>query len=102
MKTLQPLSIAVVLAAGALACGPKADTAVPDGAAGACTEEAKVCDDGSTVVREGPQCEFAACPGEQGEGDPEADADAEGEADAEPAAEEEGDQAAEPAAEAAE
>ncbi|EKD23762.1 MAG: hypothetical protein ACD_81C00186G0016 [uncultured bacterium] len=28
----------------------------------ACTEEARVCADGSTVVRSGPQCEFAACP----------------------------------------
>lgn len=30
----------------------------------ACTEEAKVCPDGSAVGREGPNCEFAACPGE--------------------------------------
>lgn len=28
----------------------------------ACTLEAKVCPDGSTVVRVGPNCEFAACP----------------------------------------
>lgn len=28
----------------------------------ACTEEAKVCPDGSVVVRQGPDCEFAACP----------------------------------------
>lgn len=27
-----------------------------------CTQEAKVCDDGSTVARTGPNCEFAACP----------------------------------------
>ena len=27
-----------------------------------CTEEAKVCSDGSTVVRVGPNCEFTACP----------------------------------------
>ncbi len=30
----------------------------------ACTEEAKVCGDGSTVVRVAPNCEFAPCPGE--------------------------------------
>jgi hypothetical protein len=28
----------------------------------ACTEEAKLCPDGSAVGRTGPQCEFAACP----------------------------------------
>ncbi len=33
----------------------------PDQAVG-CTEEAKICPDGSTVVRGGPQCEFADCP----------------------------------------
>ena len=29
----------------------------------ACTMEAKICPDGSSVGRTGPQCEFAACPG---------------------------------------
>lgn len=28
----------------------------------ACTEEAKLCPDGSAVGRTGPNCEFAACP----------------------------------------
>ncbi|MFA6254333.1 MAG: hypothetical protein WC640_03780 [Candidatus Paceibacterota bacterium] len=28
----------------------------------ACTQEAKVCPDGSSVGRQGPNCEFAACP----------------------------------------
>jgi len=28
----------------------------------ACTEEAKVCRDGSAVGRTGPNCEFAPCP----------------------------------------
>ena len=28
----------------------------------ACTEEAKICPDGSSVGRTGPNCEFAACP----------------------------------------
>jgi len=30
-----------------------------------CQEDARVCPDGSTVVREGPDCEFAACPEEE-------------------------------------
>lgn len=30
----------------------------------ACTQEAKLCPDGSYVGRTGPQCEFASCPGE--------------------------------------
>lgn len=29
-----------------------------------CTTDAKLCPDGSAVGREGPNCEFAACPGE--------------------------------------
>ena len=31
----------------------------------ACTEEAKICPDGSGVGRTGPNCEFAPCPGEE-------------------------------------
>lgn len=31
----------------------------------ACTEEAKVCDDGTAVGRTWPNCEFAPCPGEE-------------------------------------
>lgn len=30
----------------------------------ACTMEAKLCSDGSSVGRVGPDCEFAACPSE--------------------------------------
>lgn len=30
----------------------------------ACTQEAKLCPDGSAVGRTGPNCEFAPCPGE--------------------------------------
>lgn len=63
MKTRTRLPIALVIAAMASACVPKTDTANPDKIV-ACTEEAKVCEDGSTVAREGPNCEFAACPGE--------------------------------------
>lgn len=32
----------------------------------ACTQEAKLCADGSAVGRTGPNCEFAACPEEKG------------------------------------
>jgi len=32
----------------------------------ACTQEAKVCPDGSAVSRTGPNCEFSPCPGEGG------------------------------------
>jgi hypothetical protein len=32
----------------------------------ACTEEAKICSDGSAVGRTGPNCEFAPCPEETG------------------------------------
>lgn len=41
------------------ACTPKKDTTPPGTA---CTEEAKICEDGSSVSREGADCEFAACP----------------------------------------
>jgi putative hemolysin len=34
----------------------------------ACTEEAKICPDGSAVGRVGPNCEFAPCPGTGGVG----------------------------------
>lgn len=49
---------------GVLACNRKADTASPNETpdAVACTQEAKLCPDGSSVGREGPHCEFAACP----------------------------------------
>lgn len=35
-----------------------------DGESVACTLEAKLCSDGSYVGRQGPNCEFAPCPGE--------------------------------------
>ena len=98
MTTLRPYAIALVVAATTLACAPKKDTANPD-KAGSCTEEAKVCEDGTTVVREGPDCEFAACPGEadalaadgaDADADADqADADADVEADADADADEE-------------
>jgi len=35
---------------------------IPEDTQPACTLEAKICPDGSTVGREGPNCEFAECP----------------------------------------
>jgi hypothetical protein len=36
--------------------------AAPMGGGVACTMEAKICPDGTSVGRTGPNCEFAACP----------------------------------------
>lgn len=38
------------------------ETRAPSGPGIACTEEAKLCPDGSGVGREGPNCEFPECP----------------------------------------
>lgn len=42
---------------------PDTSEASAEAVIGACTMEAKVCPDGSTVGRVPPKCEFAACPG---------------------------------------
>lgn len=52
--------VVVALAAGALGWYV-AQPASPGGVV-ACTEEAKICPDGSAVGRTGPNCEFAECP----------------------------------------
>ena len=44
-----------------IACTTKACSTPPGGA---CTDEAKVCPDGTAVGRTGPNCEFAPCPGD--------------------------------------
>jgi hypothetical protein len=70
--------VGFALAAAFGAACTKKDTNPPDGKA-ACTEEAKVCPDGSSVSREGPNCEFAECPaaaepeGDAPEGEPAGD-----------------------------
>lgn len=64
MTIRHPLAAALLAAATIGACNPKADTAKPDGMT-ACTADAKVCEDGSSVSRTGPNCEFPACPGEE-------------------------------------
>jgi hypothetical protein len=33
----------------------------------ACPEDAMVCPDGTSLMRQGPQCEFPACPASEGE-----------------------------------
>jgi hypothetical protein len=75
------LGFALAVVAGACV---KKDTNVP-GDKTACTEEAKVCPDGSSVGRTGPDCQFAECPageekpaeGEPAEGEPADDKPAE-------------------------
>lgn len=49
-----------LLAAGFFAPAARAEEPVM------CTMEAKLCPDGSYVSRTGPHCEFAPCPGEDG------------------------------------
>ena len=45
-------------------CDGTEDECLRDSKMIACTADAKMCSDGSAVGRVGPQCEFAACPGE--------------------------------------
>src|SRR3989338_7539618 len=63
-KTLLILLAVVLVAGGALMY---ASDALPSGGV-ACTQEAKICPDGSAVGRTGPNCEFAACPNALGYG----------------------------------
>ena len=59
MKYLAGVTFLLVLAAGGcLLWSDNADMSKPI----ACTEDAKICADGSTVGRIGPNCEFAKCP----------------------------------------
>ncbi len=53
---------ALVLAALPLTAEAKVMAAVPRPEPVACSMEAKLCPDGSAVSRQGPNCEFAACP----------------------------------------
>lgn len=43
---------------------PSTGSAIPEDDLVMCTMDAKMCPDGSFVGRQGPNCEFAACPGE--------------------------------------
>lgn len=57
------VSVVVTLALAGCASSPPSPPADAPPGAKACTEEAKVCPDGSAVARTGPNCEFAPCPG---------------------------------------
>lgn len=66
-RFLLPLAALLLLGAG---CSKDTDTGLqrpneipPEvGEPRACTQEAKLCPDGSAVGRTGPNCEFAPCP----------------------------------------
>ena len=55
-------NIARGLPAGYMPGNTNANPSVPTVTAIACSQEAKICPDGSAVGRQGPNCEFAACP----------------------------------------
>jgi len=55
-----PLVLLLVTACKGSQAGNPDGSRPPEGRA--CTEEAKVCPDGSAVGRTGPDCAFAACP----------------------------------------
>ena len=59
--TLRAAPLAFVLLALGGGCKPP-PVATPAEAVAGCTEEARVCADGSTVARQGPDCEFPRCP----------------------------------------
>ena len=63
-KTYITIAVIIVLAATAATAYfvgvPKG--VLPGGEPVACTMEARICPDGSAVGRQGPNCEFAACP----------------------------------------
>jgi len=69
IMTVGFMALAAVLILGGIFAGASAGI-FPDGNNGggvACTMEAKICSDGTAVGRTGPNCEFAACPGEDGD-----------------------------------
>lgn len=74
------LALTFSLAFVASACDkPSTDGPSPDGPEGpGCTEDAKLCPDGSAVGRSGPDCEFDPCPGEAPPPDGGAEGGAEG------------------------
>lgn len=52
-----------VMLVGQQSESPLTPTPIPEEEQVACTMDAKICPDGSYVGRQGPRCEFAACPG---------------------------------------
>ena len=61
-KIIIAFALAVVIFVGAFLLGIKYDEETSVNHTAPCTEEAKLCPDGSSVGRVGPTCEFAACP----------------------------------------
>lgn len=62
VKIIGSLALVAMLICGALFYIYSQDRASLTQDAPACTREAKICPDGTSVGRVGPQCEFAACP----------------------------------------
>jgi hypothetical protein len=67
--------LALLLTLSLTACPKKQDTQPepPNDEQVACTMDAKMCPDGSAVGRQGPNCEFAPCPGETPAAEPESE-----------------------------
>ncbi|MES2994457.1 MAG: hypothetical protein V4681_00205 [Patescibacteria group bacterium] len=61
-QLLAGVLIIIVLGVGAFMYRNAMERPLVPGGAVACTEEAKICPDGTGVGRQGPSCEFAACP----------------------------------------
>ncbi len=57
-----PALFSLALLLSATSADAKVMMAAPRPEPVACTMEAKLCPDGSSVSRQGPNCEFAACP----------------------------------------
>ena len=64
-----PLALLLALSFGCKKQTEPAPNPPPQEGPVACTMDAKVCPDGSAVGRQGPNCEFAPCPGETPEGE---------------------------------
>jgi hypothetical protein len=57
-------ALSILALAVSTACAAKQPPASSPDEAVACTKDAKICPDGTTVGRSGPDCEFDPCPDE--------------------------------------
>ncbi|MBP9771865.1 MAG: hypothetical protein KBD16_03005 [Candidatus Pacebacteria bacterium] len=62
-KLILGIIVLIIVIVGLVFAAKKTEAPIIPGDV-ACTEEAKICPDGSSVGRTGPNCEFAPCPGE--------------------------------------
>src|ERR1035437_4759143 len=62
MKNLLIIILLFAMGAGIFGLASKYFSAPQNNQPVACTMEAKLCPDGSSVARTGPKCEFTACP----------------------------------------